>query len=50
MKRQGLVVTTWSMSGDRGLAFGLNGLLLVGVVFFPTSSFIGVVLFPTYAH
>ena len=50
MKRQGLVVTAQSLSGDRGPTFGLDGLLLVGVVFFPSSSLIGVVLFPSYAY
>ena len=50
MKRQGLVVTARSLSGDRGPAFGLDGLPLVGVVFFPNSSLMGVVLFPSYAH
>ena len=50
MKRQVLVVTTRSLSSDRGLAFGLDGLLLVGVVFFPKSSLMRVVLFPIYAH
>ena len=50
MKRQGLVVTTRSLSGDRWPAFGLDSLLLVGVVFFPSSSLMGVVLFPSYAH
>ena len=50
MKRQGLVVTTWSLSGDRGLTFGFDGLSLVRVVFFHSSSLVGVVLFPSYAH
>ena len=50
MELQGLVVTTWSLSGDRGPTFGVNGLPLVGVVFFPSSSLVGVVLFPSYAH
>ena len=50
MKRQGLVITTWGLSGNFGPAFGFNGLPLVGVVFFPSSSLIGVVLFPSYAH
>ena len=49
MKHQGLVVTARSLSGDRGPTFGLDGLLLVGVVFFPSSSLMGVVLFPSYA-
>ena len=50
MKRQGLVITTWGISGDRRPAFGFDGLPLVGVVFFPSSSLMGVVLFPSYAH
>ena len=49
MKRQGLVITAWGLSGDRGPRFGVDGLPLVGVVFFPSSSLIGVVLFPSYA-
>ena len=50
MKRQGLVVTAWSMSDDHGPTFGFDGLPLVGVVFFPSSSLMGVVLSPSYAH
>ena len=50
MKRQGLVITAWGLSGDCGPTFGVHGLLLVGVVFFPGSSLVGVVLFPSYAH
>ena len=50
MERQGLVITAWGLSGDRGLAFGVDGLPLIGVVFFPSSSPMGVVLFPSYAH
>ena len=50
MKRQGLVVTARSLSGDRRPTFGFDGLPLVGFVFFPSSSLIGVVLFPSYAH
>ena len=38
------------LSGDHGLKFGVNGLPLVGVVFFPSSSLVGVVLFPNYAQ
>ena len=38
MERQGLVITTWVLSGDRGPTFGVDGLPLVGVVFFPSSS------------
>ena len=46
MKRQGLVINVGGLSGDRELTFGFNGLLLVRVVFFPSSSFVGVMLFP----
>ena len=37
-------------SGDRELTFGSDGLLLVGVVFFPSSSLMGVMLFPSYVR
>ena len=47
MKRQGLVVFTGGPPGDPGLAFGFDGSLLVGVVFFPSSPFMGVMLFPS---
>ena len=50
MKRQGLVITAWGISGDRELTFGVDGLPLVGVVFFPSSSLVGVVLFPSYVQ
>ena len=50
MKRQGLVITAWGLSGDREPTFGVDGLPLVGVVFFPSSSLMGVVLFPSYAQ
>ena len=50
MKRQGLVITAGGLSGDRESMFGVDGLLLVGVVFFPSSSFLGVVLFPSYVQ
>ena len=49
-RRQGLVVTARCLSGDRGLTFGSDGLLLIGVVFFPSSSLMGVMVFPCYAH
>ena len=48
MKCQGLVVITGGLPGDRELTFGSDGLLLVGVVFFPNSSLVGVMLFPSY--
>ena len=50
MKLQGLVITAWSLSGDREPTFGVNGLPLVRVVFFPSSSLVGVVLYPSYAQ
>ena len=50
IEHQGFVITAWGMSDDRGPAFGVDGLPLVGVVFFPNSSLVGVVLFPSYAH
>ena len=36
MKRQGLVITARGLSGDRGPTFGVDGLPLVGVLFFPS--------------
>ena len=50
MKRQGLVIITGGMPGDRELTFGSDGLLFVGVVFFPSSSIVGVMLFPSYVR
>ena len=50
MERQGLVIITRSLSGDRELTFSFDGLPLVGVVFFPSSPLMGIVLFPSYAH
>ena len=50
MKFQGLVITAWGMSGDREPTFGVDGLPLVGVVFFPSSSLVGVLLFPSYVQ
>ena len=49
MKPQGWVITAWGLSGDRGPAFSFDGLPLVGVVFFPSSSLMEVLLFPSYA-
>ena len=46
MKRQGLVITAWGLSGDRGPTFGVDGLPLVGVVFFPSSFPCGSCVFP----
>ena len=50
MKCQGLVVTAGGLPEDFGLASGSDGLLLVGVVFFPSSSLVGVMLFPSYVR
>ena len=50
MKRQVLVITAWGLSCDRESTFGVDGLPLVRVVFFPSSSLVGVVLFPSYAQ
>ena len=47
MMRQGLVVFTGGLPGDPGMAFGSDGPLFVGVVFFPSSPFMGVMLFPS---
>ena len=50
MKRQGLVIIAGGLPGDGELTFGFDGLLLVGVVFFPSSSLVGVMLFPSYVR
>ena len=50
MKHQGLVITAWGLSGDHEPTFGVDGLPLVEVVFFSSSSLVGVVLFPSYAQ
>ena len=50
MKCQGLVVITGGLLGDRELTFGSDGLLLVRVLFFPSSSLVGVMLFPSYVR
>ena len=50
MKRQGLVINVGGLSGDRESTFGSEDLLLVGVVFFLSSSLVGVVLFPSYVQ
>ena len=47
MKCQGLVVIAGGLPGDCELTFGSDGLLLIGVVFFPSSSLMGVMLFPS---
>ena len=48
MKCQGLVVIAGGLPEDLNLAFGFDDLLLVGVVFFPSSSLVGFMLFPSY--
>ena len=50
MKSQGLVIIVWGLSGDPEPTFGVNGLPLVGLMFFPSSSLVGVVLFPSDAQ
>ena len=50
MKRQGLVITAWGLSGDREPMFCVDGLPLVEVVFFPSSSLVGVMSFPSYGQ
>ena len=50
MKCQGLVIIVGGLPGDRELTFGSDGLLLVGVVFFPSFSLVGVMLFPSYVQ
>ena len=50
MKLQGLIVTARSPSGDHRPTFGFDVVLFIGVVFFPSSSLVGVVLFPSLAH
>ena len=47
MKRQGLVAFVGGLPGDPRLVFGSDGPLLVGVVFFSSSSLMGVMLFPS---
>ena len=50
MKCQGLIVIAGGLPEDLELVFGSEGLLLVGVVFFPSSSLVGVMLFPSYVR
>ena len=50
MMLQGSIVTGRSLSGDRKPMFGSDALPFVGVVFFPSSSPVGVVLFHSLAH
>ena len=50
MKLQGLIITARSLSGDRRSTLGFDALPFIRVVFFPSSSLVGVVLFPSPAH
>ena len=50
MKLQVLIATERSLFGNRRPTFGFDVLPFVGVVFFPSSSLVGVVLFPSPAH
>ena len=50
MKCQGLVVIVGGLPEDLELAFGFEGLLLVGVVFFSSFSLVGVMLFPSHVQ
>ena len=47
---QGLIATVQSLFGDRRPTFGFDVLPFVGVVFFPSSSLVGVGLFPSPSH
>ena len=47
MKRQGLVIFAGGSLRDSGPAFGFDGPLPAGVVFFPSFPFMGVMLFPS---
>ena len=50
MKLQGSIVTARGLSGDCRPTFGFDVRPFVGVLFFPSSSPVGVVLFPSPAH
>ena len=50
IKLQGLIVTVRSLSGGRRSSFGFDALPFIGVAFFPNSSLVGVVLFPSPAR
>ena len=50
MKHQSLIVAVRSLSSDRRPTFGFDALPFVGVVFFTSSSLVGVVLFPSPTH
>ena len=48
MKRQGLIVFSRGQPRDSGMAFSSDGPLPVGVVFFPSFLFMGVMLFSSF--
>ena len=50
MKLQGLITTARSLFGGRRSTFGFDFLPFVGVVFFPSPSLVGVVLFLSPTH
>ena len=50
MNLEGLIATARSLFSDRRLTFGFDVLPFIGVVFFLSSSLVGVVLFPSPAH
>ena len=50
MRLQGSTVTARSLSDNLEPTFGFDILLFAEVVFFPNSSLVGVVLFPSPAH
>ena len=50
MKLQGLIAIAWSLFGGRRPMFSSDVLPFVGVVFFPSPSLMGVVLFHIPAH
>ena len=50
MKLQGSIATARSLFGDHKPTFHFDFLPFVGVVFFSSSSLMGVVLFPNPAH
>ena len=50
MNLQGLIATAQSLFGDHRLTFGFNVLPFVRVVFFPSYSLVGVLLFPCPTH
>ena len=49
-KLRGLIATTRSLFGDCRPTFGFDILPFIGVVFFPSSPLVGVLLFLSPAH